>query len=697
VALGATGTAAARPLLTRGHTQADRAWTLDAAVLDELRSARAATVEDFPLGDRQVELTLERVDPLAGSRLEVMGRDGAEPRSAPERAYFSGIVVGEPASRVLLIAGRDLVRGWVATGGTLHAFGPDAAGTYRVGDLRQAAPPPSGFCVNDRHPELAETMHGGTRQLAPWSSAALPASSMLDLEIAIDTDQELRALFPSPTAVLEYVADLVAATNVVFLRDVGVRLVISYVRVWDTTDPWAATEARDQLTELAEHWRNPANHMDEIAGPRDLVHLVSGKNSYTGIAWIDGVCDARYQFGVSQVLGSFDVTRPDQTWDVMLFAHEIGHGLGSPHTHCYAPPIDHCHNGEASTPRFTCYAGPTSVPPGGGSLMSYCHRLPPGLPNVTLTFHPRTQALLRETLATASCLEVAVCGDGTRSGGEPCDDGNTTSGDGCSAVCGLEACGNRIVDAGEDCDDGGETAGDGCSPDCLREACGNGIVDPGEDCDDGNGSTGDGCTPACVREPRCGDGVVDPGEQCDDGNAVRDDGCSDSCATHPCVVAIAPQTAWPSARVKIAHGAKGDRLQLRGRFGMPVTAAAASVRELRLLLQSDAGDTLVDVTLPGDGPWTSKRGRVRYKDPAGMRNGIRRVATTTALESGVATVDVTIVGVGGAYGVGPDALPLALTVLFDGRAGADGAQCGHFRFATGQCTSKRGGKRIVCR
>lgn len=37
--------------------------------------------------------------------------------------------------------------------------------------------------------------------------------------------------------------------------------------------------------------------------------------------------------------------------------------------------------------------------------------------------------------------------------GEACDDGNTAGGDGCSAVCLVEACGNDVVDVGEQCDD----------------------------------------------------------------------------------------------------------------------------------------------------------------------------------------------------------------------------------------------------
>lgn len=90
--------------------------------------------------------------------------------------------------------------------------------------------------------------------------------------------------------------------------------------------------------------------------------------------------------------------------------------------------------------------------------------------------------------------------------GEQCDDGNTASGDGCSATCQIEAsasCGNGMLElaAGEECDDGNKAAGDGCSPACQLEtvgqACGNGMMTAPEVCDDGNVKSGDGCNATC--------------------------------------------------------------------------------------------------------------------------------------------------------------------------------------------------------
>ncbi|HEY5961567.1 MAG TPA: DUF4215 domain-containing protein, partial [Polyangiaceae bacterium] len=171
---------------------------------------------------------------------------------------------------------------------------------------------------------------------------------------------------------------------------------------------------------------------------------------------------------------------------------------------------------------------------------------------------------------------------------ERCDDGNRTSGDGCSSVCRVEAyylcatpgtpctttkvCGDGQLVGDEECDDGGTVAGDGCSATCALESgfrcplpgarcveiCGDALVVGRETCDDGNVVNGDGCSNACHIEndtvtgsngrpsywvcttpgakctrATCGDGVRDGAERCDDGNDRPADGCSPDCAVEP--------------------------------------------------------------------------------------------------------------------------------------------------------------------
>jgi fibro-slime domain-containing protein len=132
--------------------------------------------------------------------------------------------------------------------------------------------------------------------------------------------------------------------------------------------------------------------------------------------------------------------------------------------------------------------------------------------------------------AEAAALDVphvvSSCGDGITLGAETCDDGNTISGDGCSASCRLEL--------GHQCS--------GSPSQCSPTVCGDGKVEGAETCDDGNAMPFDGCSSDCQIEPdcsgssgctsKCGDGIV-LGEECDDGNRMDGDGCSSACKTEP--------------------------------------------------------------------------------------------------------------------------------------------------------------------
>ncbi|HPA25483.1 MAG TPA: SdrD B-like domain-containing protein [bacterium] len=92
----------------------------------------------------------------------------------------------------------------------------------------------------------------------------------------------------------------------------------------------------------------------------------------------------------------------------------------------------------------------------------------------------------QECSASCTLINLPYCGDGIKNNQEICDgtDG-VTSGFHCTKTCALEAdqngggsvCGNEIIESGETCDDGNITSGDGCSNICLIEET------PGEICD----------------------------------------------------------------------------------------------------------------------------------------------------------------------------------------------------------------------
>lgn len=87
---------------------------------------------------------------------------------------------------------------------------------------------------------------------------------------------------------------------------------------------------------------------------------------------------------------------------------------------------------------------------------------------------------------TPDAYAPPVCGDGKVTGDEQCDDGDSTSGDGCSAC---------TVEPDWVCTGGVNSQ---CKP-----MCGDGKIIASETCDDGDGQGGDGCSAACKVETDC--------------------------------------------------------------------------------------------------------------------------------------------------------------------------------------------------
>jgi cysteine-rich repeat protein len=169
-------------------------------------------------------------------------------------------------------------------------------------------------------------------------------------------------------------------------------------------------------------------------------------------------------------------------------------------------------NPKVCTPSDQCHLAGTSAPATGN-----CSN--PVATNGT-TCNDANVCTRQDVCTSGSCAgNTNICNDGIHQStcGELCDDGNTTSGDGCDANCTPTACGNGIRTTGEQCDDGDTTNGDGCSSSCT--------VESGWQCSTGN--------PSLCSEV-CGDGIQTPGEECEDGNVQPRDGCSPTCKLELC-------------------------------------------------------------------------------------------------------------------------------------------------------------------
>ena len=167
--------------------------------------------------------------------------------------------------------------------------------------------------------------------------------------------------------------------------------------IWTTTDIY--TNTNDLFLILK---RFGARVKDTFSG--HLAHFLSNRtNIGGGIAWIDFLCwpyyvgDSSGRYAVS-VIDTTVKPFPVYSWTVANIAHEMGHNVGSIHTHnCSWPggPIDTCYAVEGG-----CYSG--APRPRAGTIMSYCHAN--GSINFSLGFGPLPGNLMRTKYQQAMCL-----------------------------------------------------------------------------------------------------------------------------------------------------------------------------------------------------------------------------------------------------------------------------------------------------
>ncbi len=235
---------------------------------------------------------------------------------------------------------------------------------------------------------------------------------------------------------------------------------VSFLRVWDTPSPYNSFEsALDDLD---------AQNYGRTSG--DLVHLVH-RFGGGGVAWLNSLCSNFRNTGVSGVFGSYNNV-PTYSWDVNVITHELGHNLGSPHTHaCFwngnSTQIDDCGNkyldedGDPDTDANSCYNSGNQILPSSGTVMSYCHLYGSIGVDFNLGFGTQPGNYIRSRVNAASCL--TSCGPPT------CDDG-FQNGDETGVDCGGSTC-PACPTCSDNTQNGEETGVDCGGPTCQPCPC----------------------------------------------------------------------------------------------------------------------------------------------------------------------------------------------------------------------------------
>ncbi len=308
----------------------------------------------------------------------------------PAGLHYWGVVEGEPGSLAAISVFENEIMGFAQWGtdaytlgrlqdvtGGWHVFYPDAA-------LRQTAP---AFCGAD-----GLRYQIGKSRPAPQRSSPNPDNCV---RMYVEADYDIFQDKGSLSATTNYVSGLFNQVAILYANE-NIDLVVSEILVWDTADPYTGPDTGDYLDQFRDNLNGNFNG--------DLAHLI-GYGGSGGIAYLDVLCYPFYSVAYSSVNSTY-ATVPAYSWTVQVVTHEIGHNLGSPHTHACAwngndTAIDDC--GPEAGYSEGCDNAPT---PNAGTIMSYCHLLGGVGIDFNLGFGPQPGDLIRDRVYNAACLSA---------------------------------------------------------------------------------------------------------------------------------------------------------------------------------------------------------------------------------------------------------------------------------------------------
>jgi len=302
--------------------------------------------------------------------------------------HYAGIVKEDPESVVSLSLSENKISGFIAAYGKNYQINSEGL-LASVTDTEELKAP----AILDEPLEV-------THQIAE-SVSTINSDSPIRVFFEVDHQMYLN-MGSDITRITNHFNAIWSQVAALYAND-GVTIQSSGLKIWTTPDPYsdytagATNSIGNTLQKFLWGATRPVGS--------DLVHLLTTRSGWGGIAYVSALCQPYSAKGVSSIYTTSDYTNAIYQWSVNVVFHELGHNLGSKHTHWCGWTV----NGVANQAIDGCWSPEGSctrpVVPAGfkGTQMSYCHVTGNGI-DMRLGFGPLPKAAVHNHInATKAC------------------------------------------------------------------------------------------------------------------------------------------------------------------------------------------------------------------------------------------------------------------------------------------------------
>lgn len=348
-------------------------------------------------GDIVLQLTQHKL--LTDNFTAVTSEDPEKPIDYTPGLYYRGIVNGDPNSFAAVSVFEDeIVAMAVPQGSDAFVLGKvNNANHTHVGYYESDLIPQHNFSCESDASMIANHDFGDVQQLGNTVSKFNVDNC---IRVYLEMEYDLVTEKGGSTGAMNFMSGLFNVVATLYQNE-NITTFVSKMFVWTTPDTYPTSSTKNAM--VAFRAKRPS-----FDG--DLAHLVSrGEPKSGGIAWVNSLCTSR-EYAYSYIGSSYN-SFPTYSWSVNVIAHEMGHNLGSRHTHaCVWNGNNTAIDGCGPVAGYPGSPGGCSTAPlpgkGKGTVMSYCHLLTAVGIGHTYGFGPQPGNLIRSRVDNAGCLNT---------------------------------------------------------------------------------------------------------------------------------------------------------------------------------------------------------------------------------------------------------------------------------------------------